>query len=37
LKRASTITKTKVAKIRAKPKTFAAADLKRICYDIGAV
>jgi len=30
-------TKTKVAKVRGEPKTFGTADLKCICYDVGAV
>ena len=32
MKRASTTTKMKVAKVRAKPKTFGVADLKQIHY-----
>jgi len=32
LKRATITTKTKVTKVRAEPKTFGTADLKRIRY-----
>jgi len=34
---ANSNTKTKVAEVKAKPKTFGAPDLKHIHYNIGAV
>jgi len=35
LKRANTISKMKVAKVRAELKTFVTSDLKHMCYDVG--
>jgi len=36
LKHSATTTKTKVAKVRDQLKAFTTADLKHICYDVGA-